>query len=279
MRNYVAFVHGIGTQSPGDYAHFERAVRRAFSRRVGSAGAPAPPSDALTWQTAYWAKVTQTDQDALKRLLDVRGAIQTFLVDGAGDAAAYSRVPGGGGKYSAIQQVFTETLNNLSDLAAGNEGPGVRAPLTVIAHSLGAVIATGAIAALNRQNAFPDNLELKCLYTLGSPIALYGLRYGLAAFTPPLDVPTWVNFFYPHDMIAFPLQPLGGAWKTAVQDEPLSHGGGVGLWAGFKRSLIANLHFARNVISHSWYFEDRRILDTIGEALAEEWLTPAPDTT
>ena len=277
MRNYVAFVHGIGTQSPNDYDQFEEAVRDAFDSKVHSADGSTPTPDALTWQTAYWAQVTQADQDALKRLLDVSGTIQTFFVDSAGDAVAYSRVPGGGGKYSAIQETFAETLRNLSRLAAENEGPDTKAPLTVVAHSLGTVIATGSIAAMRRDGAFPANLQLKRLYTMGSPIALYGLRYGLANFTSPLDVPTWINFFYPHDMVAFPLRPLGGAWKTAVKDVPLSHGGGVGLWGGLKRRLVANLHFARNVITHSWYFDDRRVLDTIAQALAEEWLSPQPD--
>ena len=277
MRNYVAFVHGIGTQSPNDYDSFARAVRDAFESKARAVGGPTPPADALTWRTAYWADVTQADQNALKRLVGVTGAIQTFFVDGAGDAAAYSRVPGGGGKYGDIQKVFTKTLQDLSDAAGRNEGPGVTAPLTVIAHSLGTVIASGTIAALLREHAFPKNLALKRLYTMGSPIALYGLRYGLDSFTPQFEVPTWVNFYYPHDMIAFPIQPLGRGWETAVQDRPLSHGGGVGLWGGLKRSLVANLHFARNVISHSWYFEDRRVLDTIGQDLADEWLTPAPD--
>ena len=279
MRNYVAFVHGIGTQSPDDYDPFEEAIRDTFTEAARSASGATPPPDALTWQTAYWAPVTQHDQNALKDLLHVSGTIQTFFVDSAGDAVAYSRVPGGGGRHGDIQKVFADTLRNLGRQAAENEGPDVKAPLTVIAHSLGAVIATGAIDALNKSNAFPPNLELKRLYTMGAPIALYGLRYGLDAFTPQFSVPTWINFYYPHDLVAFPLQPLGGAWRTTVRDQPLSHGGGVGLWGGLKRRITANLHFARNVIAHSWYFEDRRVLDAIGEALAGEWLASAPDPT
>ncbi|MBM3957666.1 MAG: hypothetical protein FJ313_06400, partial [Gemmatimonadetes bacterium] len=196
MRNYIAFVHGIGTQSPTDYDHFERALRSTFDRKVQARTGAPPPPDALVWRTAYWANVTQEDQDALKRRLNVTGRIQTFFVDSAGDAVAYSRVPGGKGKYADIQHTFADTLRSLATAAADNYGPTTKAPLTVIAHSLGTVIATGTIQALHREDAFPGNLELKRLYTMGSPIALYGLRYGLANFTPPFEVPTWINLLY-----------------------------------------------------------------------------------
>jgi len=277
MRNYVAFVHGIGSQSPNDHAHFQEAIRNAFNTKAGSVDGRTPPPDALIWQTAYWAEVTRADQEALKRLLGVSGTIKTLFFTHAADAIACTRVPGGTGKYSNIHKVFAETLRKLSELAACNEGSHTRVPLTVVSHSLGTVIATGAIAAMRAENTFPANLELKRLYTLGSPIALYGLRHSLADFTPPLQVPTWVNFFYPQDIVAFPLQCLGGPWETAVRDQPLSLSGPGSPWRGPKRRLITNFHFARDVIPHFWYFEDRRVLDTIAEALVEEWLAPAPD--
>lgn len=51
----------------------------------------------------------------------------------------------------------------------------------------------------------------------------------------------------------------------------LSSGGGVGLGQKLFRSVVGRVNFARNVVSHSWYFNDSRVADEIGSALADEW--------
>ena len=135
MRNYVVWVHGIGTQREGARRGFERRIRSAFGRHVRDQGGR-PSEDAVVWENAYWARVTQDDQDRLKRALNVRGALQRFFVDSLGDAAAYSRPRGGGGKFEEIQQVFADALRALSAKAAEHEAEGAKAPLTVVAHSL-----------------------------------------------------------------------------------------------------------------------------------------------
>ena len=160
MRNYVVWVHGIGTQREGAYRGFERRIRSAFRRRARVQGGR-PPEDAVVWENAYWARVTQDDQDRLRRALNVRGALQRLFVDSLGDAAAYSRVRGGGGKFEEIQRVFADALQALSAKATEYEEEGVKAPLTVVAHSLGAVIATGTLDHLRASGTFPQNLELK----------------------------------------------------------------------------------------------------------------------
>ena len=270
MRNYVVWVHGIGTQREGARRGFERRIRSAFRRRVRGQGGR-PPEDAVVWENAYWARVTQDDQDRLKRALNVRGALQRFFVDSLGDATAYSRPRGGGGKFDEIQQVFTDALQALSAKATEYEAEGAKAPLTVVAHSLGTVIATGALDHLRASGAFPQNLELKHLFTLGSPIAVYGLRYGLDHFNRPTEADEWTNFFYSHDLIGYPLQPLGEPWRSRVRDVELSSGGGVGLGRRLFRSVVGRVNFARNIVSHGWYFNDSRVVDEIGSALADEW--------
>ena len=211
LRNYVVFVHGIGDQARGEYQGFQERVRGAAAREARRRGHGEFPSEAIAWESVYWADITQTDQNRLKQLLGVRGLIRPFMVDSLGDAIAYSRLRGGSGKYSQIQGVFAHALKSLSQQAEDHEGPGVMAPLTVLAHSLGTVIATGTIDYLRdpqTEDSFPPNLDLRHLFTFGSPIALYGLRYGLENFNRPTQVPDWQNFYYRHDIVAYPLRPL-----------------------------------------------------------------------
>ncbi len=277
MRNYVVWVHGIGTQKEGARRGFERRIRSAFRRRVRNQGGR-PPDDAIVWENAHWADVTQGDQEELKRALGIRGALQTFFVDSLGDAAAYSRLRSGGGKFEKIQKVFADALGKLSETAIEKEGADAVVPVTVVAHSLGAVIATGTIDHLKASNTLPLNLELRHMFTMGSPVAVYGLRYGFSNFDKPTEVDEWVNLFYSHDLIGYPLQPLGGQWRTRVRDVELSSGGGVGLGRRVFRSVVGRVNFARNVLSHGWYFNDSRVVGEIATALAEEWARPGDAT-
>jgi hypothetical protein len=267
MRNYIVWVHGIGEQEPGAYRAFEAAVRQAYARRAARGGQTVT-EDAINWADAFWAPVTQGDQNELRRILGIKGALRKFMIGSLGDAVAYSRVAESGGKYDHIQEIFAKAVEGLSQKASQLEGPGVKAPLTVVAHSLGTVIATGSLDSMRRAGRFPANLELKNLFTMGSPIAVYGLRYGLANFSRPTQAGQWTNYYYPHDMIGYPLQPLGGPWQTAVRDVALSHSGGVPLLKGLRRALASRMYFYRNAASHSWYFADRRVADGIASALA-----------
>ncbi len=271
MRNYVVWVHGIGSQREGYYKPFLDAISAAVARQVRGRSGTAPPADAVNWEEAHWAPVTQGDQDHLKNMLGIKGALRTFMIDSLGDAVAYSRVSEGGGKYAEIQSAMAKAVQELGRKAAALEGPGVKAPLTVVSHSLGTVIATGTLDSMRRAGTFPANLELKRLFTLGSPIAVYGLRYGLSKFTSPTQAGQWVNIYYPHDMIGYPLQPLGGPWATSVRDVALSHWGGVPLNKALVRAVVARLPFYRNAATHSWYFADTRVVDRIAGALALEW--------
>ena len=159
----------------------------------------------------------------------------------------------------------------MSETATEKDGPDAVVPVTVVAHSLGAVIATGTIDHLKESGLFPSNLDLRHLFTLGSPVAVYGLRYGLQEFNSPTEVAEWVNIYYGHDLIGYPLQPLGGLLRSRVRDMELSSGGGVGPARRVFRSVVGRINFARNVLSHSWYFNDSRVVGEIAGALAAEW--------
>ena len=270
MRNYVLYVHGIGKQVESDFTGVERRVRRAFAREVRRRGGDEPPDDALIWQSARWSEVTQYDQDWLCSRLAVKGMAKGLMVDALGDAVAYSRLPEGGGKYAEVQAVVRSAVESLAHQAEQRDA-GERVPLTVLAHSLGTVIATGTLMRME----LPANLELRYLFTYGSPIALYGLRYGIDAFRVPLRPNRWVNYRFPHDLIAYPLQPLSEEWASAVQDVRLSPLGGEGIAEQLREAVVALLPLVRDFAFHSRYLRNRRVLREIGGALAERWLPPS----
>jgi hypothetical protein len=71
LRNYVVWIHGIGNQKRDSYQPFQDKIRLAFDERVRRATGIDPPEDAIIWENAHWADVTQSDQDKLKVILGV----------------------------------------------------------------------------------------------------------------------------------------------------------------------------------------------------------------
>jgi hypothetical protein len=134
---------------------------------------------------------------------------------------------------------------SLNTLAAA---AGPTAPLCLIAHSLGTVIASNYIYDLEKharkklicrrvRNEMDDTpLErgetLASLYTFGSPIALWSLRY--PDFGRPIDVPSpklaghhpavpavaeWINFYDEDDVISH-----NGYWTDNDVTKPIAAG-------------------------------------------------------
>jgi hypothetical protein len=185
----VAVVHGVGKQDPAFAKAMiaELAARFARERIAGRS----PPADDLVATPVYWAPVLQDREVALwQRLGGGREAdfasLRRFLADFAADGIAYQPLPQERNAYDAIHAVFAEALGALARAA------GTRAPLVVIAHSLGSVIASnyiydlqdpggkGLIAPSVRAKMGNTALErgetLAALYTLGSPIAFWSTR-------------------------------------------------------------------------------------------------------
>jgi hypothetical protein len=266
MGQYIVFVHGMGEQLPGSYNTFGERLRIAYESALKKTEKPRlTSSNAFEWEEAYWADITQPDQQVMKSMVGMKGKLREFSIGSIGDVVAYSKLAYPPDKYGEIQKRFAVTINKLSDKAYKNSD--TQASLTVIAHSLGSVIASDGIYDLISKNAFPQNLKLDNFFTMGSPIALYGLRYGLENFSKPVRPKLWVNFYYPQDLIAFPLKILNSAYASAVdEDKSLSPSGGAGFFSGCLRQFTAMLPLV-GIASHSWYFTDTRVIKKIAESL------------
>ena len=279
----VALVHGIGN-TPADFAD---AMIAELKQRFESANPGVVADDALAFAPVYWGPILQTPENELwnrlKKGTDMDFiALRRFMVSFAADALAYQPLPYERSKYEEVHTVFAESLKRLAALA------GPTAPLVVVSHSLGTIVTSNYFYDLSRPKLIPAPVKaamtapratalergrtFTALYTLGSPIALWSLRY--ADFGKPIQVPSapvkpdlakhggWFNFYDPDDVIGYPLKTLNPAYKAAVkEDRPLNSGGILTSW---------------NPVSHISYWTDNDVTKPIAARLTalSQFLNP-----
>lgn len=298
----VLFVHGVEIRDP-DYADNAMSMLRAeYARACRNKQAPE-----LEVEAAYWIPVVAPGLDKVVQQAFGTGfaswtgrlnqivhhinngsllAMLPLVVSGllrhvpglksanwptlrwaftyfVGDLVAYQVAQGNNVNYEAIHGCLDQALANLAERAPD-------APLCVISHSLGTVIASDHFYDLQqRKRMFPTAIQrgetLTFLYTLGSPIALWMVRY--PTFDRPISLPgrdhgtskiraaaEWVNFYDPDDIVAYPLRTLNDEYKHAVdRDQPVRLGPPI---------------LGSTPISHVAYFNSRRIIGPIAERLA-----------
>lgn len=279
----VAIIHGIGNQTHDFADEMMAELQSRFAKLV--AGQTTNPSLELVMKPVYWASELQAQETELWARLRKGGeldflSLRQFMVNFAADAIAYQPAPKDRDAYDRIHARVAASLNDL----AGTAGPS--APLCLIAHSLGTVIASNFIYDLEKnarkklisrkvRNEMDDTpLErgetLTSLYTFGSPIALWSLRY--ADFGRPIAVPSpklaghhpavapvaeWINFYDEDDVIGYPLRTLNDAYKAAVKEDiQVNAGGWLSSWSP---------------LSHNGYWADNDVTKPIAEGLAKVW--------
>jgi hypothetical protein len=284
----VAILHGIGQQNPNFADGIIKELKDRFAGLIGQAS-PDPRAE-LEMEGIYWAPVLQDREDELWKRLRKGGdldflSLRQFMVSFAGDAIAYQPAPKERAAYEAVHERVAEHLAAL----AGRAGPA--APLCVLAHSLGTVIASNyfydlqadprrrLVAPKVRRAMGLTPLEkgetFTSLYTFGSPIALWSLRY--ADFGRPIAVPSprlgdhhpalvkvaeWVNFYDEDDVIGYPLRTLNAAYRDAVKEDKLVNAGG--------------LFSSWNPLSHNRYWTDNDMTKPIANGLARVWRAVNP---
>jgi hypothetical protein len=270
----VAVIHGIGKQT-ADFAH---KMTAELNQHFG----PDMTDDVVT-RTVFWAPVLQETENELLRRIEAGGPlhfpdVRRILIDFLADALAYQPAGDDRRAYDGIHSVFAATLAEL----AAEAGPD--APLCVIAHSLGTIIASNYlydlqadpvkhlisddVRALIHDNPLEQGHTLSLFYTLGSPIALWSLRY--REFGRPVTVPSprlsqyhaeiegeWVNYYDQDDVVGFPLKSLNAHYAQVVtRDAPVNVGSVIQSW---------------NPLSHLGYWTDRDVVEPIALKLIQVW--------
>jgi hypothetical protein len=280
----VAVVHGIGKQDENFAVPLEKKLRKCFARNLRNWGENL--SDQLIIEPVYWQPVLQDKEDILWQNLKLGGILnwrllRRFMIDFASDAVAYQPSPGMRETYDQIHKVMAQSLSNLAQKA------GEKAPLCIIAHSLGTVITSNYIydlqvEFLQKRSIISESVKktigetplehgetIASLFTMGSPIALWALRY--SDFGSPINIPSpkleshwsglsggWVNFYNCNDIIGYPMKSINPAYAKAVAED---------------RSIrVGNLLTFWNPGCHTTYWNSRRLVKAMARSLADTWL-------
>jgi hypothetical protein len=279
----VAVIHGVGRQGSDFAEGIIGKVKDRFGELISGSGQN--PDEVLVMEPALWAPVLENEENELWRRLKRGGdldfvGLRQFMVSFAADAIAYQPVPKERAVYDAIHAKVAESLKRLAEKA------GPKAPLCIVAHSLGTVIASNyfydlqndanrdliapAVRALTGDTPLERGETFASFYTFGSPIALWSLRY--TNFGKPIAVPSpklamhqpslpkkceWINFYDRDDILAYPLRKLNQAYRDVVtEDRAVNVGGWLTSW---------------NPLSHTAYWTDRDVTTPIAEGLAGLW--------
>ena len=300
----VALVHGVGNPSP-DFADGMIAKLEARCQRQAKlAGVPAPD---VAFEPVFWSDVIQARQDELWRRAGGKAegkdalafhAMRQFILNYASDTIAYQRTPSSRHVYEGIHAAMARALRRLADRA------GPDAPLCVIAHSLGSVIASDYLFNLQAEakdpvaNALPPPVmevmgwdptplergeTLAQLFTLGSPIAIWSLRHHHADpaqdYGTPVAVPSPAMARH-HPALAVPGPGVG--WvnmydRGDVIAYPLRD-----LNAAYAKAVtdvqvrVGNPLASRTPLSHTEYWTDDDVVRPIAQALLDAWRAVNP---
>ncbi len=289
----VAVIHGIGNTPPT----FADGMKEKLTQRFVAHGGRA---EDLVVEPVYWSPVVEGREEELLRRVEAGGTLRyeglrQFMVEFAADAIAYQPTPNDRHVYDGIHAEVARTLRTLAQKA------GPKAPLCIVAHSLGTVVASnyvydaqtehGHVKHARKHPETPllsgpvraqmgdsplERLEtLSHLVTLGSPIALWSLRYPNADprkdYGVPITVPSplldvhhpglsaagagWTNVYDADDVIGYPLKGLNEAYARAVKED--------------LQMNVGNALTSWNPLSHQYYWTDGGVNDAIARRLAE----------
>jgi len=277
----VAIVHGVGVQGSDFAEPMIGELTARFAKELGMTRAQA--TGELVVEAVHWAPVLQDAQTKLWRYMSAHGdldyeALRKFIIDFAGDAIAYQPTLKRREVYDSVHAVLARSLRQLARNA------GKDAPLCVIAHSLGTIIASNyfydlsqsrrpgmvskEVRAVKKSTPLENGETLTLMYTMGSPLAIWSLRY--EDFGVPIEVPSpkladhrpglageWVNFYDRDDVIGYPLGTLNDAYRRSVDRDVEVNVGG--------------LLSSRTPLSHVAYWTDDDVTEPIAKGLARVW--------
>jgi len=257
----VIIVHGLGKQKKSYADKFKKQLREAFAKASGQS------PDLLEIEAVHWADVfarreTELEQNIIAPYRLRYRHLRRYVIHNLADAVAYQPVDSESQNYDAVHMTISQALHRLTAAA------GPTAPLCVIAHSLGAVIASnffydlqhssrGHKLVIDPSSPLERGDTLSLFYSLGTTLPLWSLRYG--EFDRPIRVPSdrlrdyhsrldggeWVNFYDKDDILGYPLKGVDPAYRDAVREDVAVN---VGVWWKSWNPLCHSGYFASPII-------------------------------
>lgn len=272
----VAILHGMGSQKKSFAKKTIVKINSQFQKRMKELGED--PTEKLVIQPVLWAPVFESEEANLFQST-VRAKklhyqhLREFVIEYLGDAVAYQPVEELKQNYDKVHQRVGKELHTLSEKA------GKQAPLCVLSHSLGAVIASNYFYDLQMKledtTCVIDSLSplergdtLTLFYTMGTTLPIWYLRYD--NFTRPINIPSenlekhhanlkgeWINFYNKNDIFGLPLKPVNENYHAAVSED--------------REVNVGNLLTSWNPFSHNSYLTDKKVIQAVVEGLVRTW--------
>ncbi|WP_066298654.1 chemotaxis protein [Bacillus sp. FJAT-29937] len=272
----VAIIHGMGNQKDGFAKNMIVMINQTFAKKLEDA--VEDPASYLMFEPILWAPVFAGRQEKLfermvqENKLNYQGS-RKFIVTYIGDVIAYQLVETAKQNYERVHEKIGEGLNSLSKKA------GDQAPLCVISHSLGSVIASNyfydlqfkqrdVACIVNETSPLEKGETLTLFYTMGTTLPLWSLRY--YNFNRPINIPSknlqkyypslkgeWINFYDKDDVLGFPLRSVDENYYHAVNED--------------REVNVGDLLTSWNPLSHTGYVKDMDVIEPIVDGLVRTW--------
>lgn len=243
----VIIVHGTNKQDPEFADKFQDSVKDYLNRKIGSTYNANP----VIFKSVWWYPQTGKDVAQLCNILgDNReySSIETRkkLVNFVGAALAYQS------NSVAHDLILADVENAITQVKA--QYPGRDLELTYIGHSLGSIIITDYI--WDNRNKI-DVTQPTNIFTLGSPLALWLLKWGSVTNANPVKPDatngTWINIIGENDLVAYPLKGINGNFGATVDKDYVAE--------------IGNFFTRQTTFSHSYYWTDDNAIKPVAEKL------------
>ena len=228
----VLFVHGVGMEGENYADDSIQKLKKLLGENTDNVA-----FHAYCWQPF----IEPREQNLEKSTKTVFWKIaRRMVVSYGGDAICYQPRHGVNTMYQDVHKGLADALQALSEKVSPD------GQFIIVAHSLGTVIINNFIwdnqnaGTVGAAAAEPIN-RLKAIYTVGSPIAIWSLRYEDGGMPIKLnDGCVWRNIYSPTDVIGWPIKGIndaygnianltdyrmwvGNFWKIWPRFTPMSH--------------------------------------------------------
>jgi hypothetical protein len=273
----VLILHGAGTPEENFADKLIEKVKAGFDKKLSKKKSETE----LVFEPVFWSSIFAPEQDKLwNQLRNYRnlnfGRLRRFVLEFLADAVAYQPTRLGNQNYDNVHSLVAKSIQALRVKA------GEKAPLCVISHSLGTIIASNYFYDLQfkqenigtETKSCTNNIPIEqcqtltLFYTLGSPMAMWSLRY--IDFGSPISIPSptlkhyypklrgeWLNFYDKDDVLAFPIKGINEAYHDAVTEDVEVNAGGI--------------FTSWNPLSHLKYDTDSQVIQPIVNGLVRTW--------
>ena len=270
----VLVIIGIGKKDQADYEREAiQPLQQQLTEQIG---------DGAVIELVHWTDILYDEKERVRTGYHAQDpdlgydALRRFFSGLITDVIAYQPQ----GKESDIYLNIHKKVANALDRLSKSAGPN--APLVILAHSMGGVVASNYLRELQQDTheseLLPEEVHhiagdtpiergetLAQLYTMGTMLALYSVRHKefdepmrvpspeLSQHYPARNLPTcWVNFYNRSDVLGYPLAFLNDAYASIVDDRPVNSGSWKTSW---------------NPFSHMDYWGDEQIVQAITDGI------------